>query len=213
MTQTAFAALAADGKLEAIVKARVAKCVEDAINDATGYNSDFINGLKAYVKAELPMDFSGIGLAGYNAELIKMIRGRLDASLLAWMDKSISESMGDLLEPPPAEMKVSEMVKLFAETLDEHERDELRVRCKDDDGMVKGYWSIEMTVGSRQSETWRVAVGGRDGEIYSISVPYHGEITKRLFTARTWGFERALFRLYAGKTKIVRDEVGTYFED
>ena len=213
MTQTAFAALAAHGKLEAIVKARVEKCVEEAIKDATGYNSDFSNGLKAYVKAELPMDFSGIGLAGYNVELIKMIQGRLDASLLAWMDKSIGESMGELLEPPPAEMKVSEMVKLFAESLDEHERDELRVRCKDDDGsVVKGYWSIEMTVGSRQAETWRVCVS-RDGEIYSMSVPYHGEITKRLFTARSWGFERALFRLYAGKTKIVRDEVGTYFED
>lgn len=205
LAQAQFETLAKDGGLERLMRAQVESCVKRAIESATDWNSPFQKALEAHVKNAMPMDFAALGLAQYNGEIIKVIKAKLDASLLQWVDKSIAESMAELLQPPLAEIKLSEFVQLLRKHVKEHnshEQKRLDVTVRDTDN-ASGYWSMAMKVGNY--EEYHIAVT-KAGDVYSIRVPLQGEVTKTLFVGRCWGLERILWQFYAGKTKIIRDD-------
>lgn len=202
MTQEAFAAMAVSGDLQKMVQTQVTACVKRAIEECTGYGSAFMKGLNAYVAESLPMDFRSMNLAEYNGELMKVIQAKLDGNLQVWIDKTMSKQLGELLEAPPAEIMVSELVATCRKEMSEDEERDFSLEIKvDESSSTAGYWSLQI---GKRGDGYRLAVTPK-GEIYSVSVPYHGDVTKRLFACRGYGLDRVLWRLYACKTRLVRD--------
>ncbi len=210
MVNNSLAALAAEGKVEAIVRTHVEKAIGTAVAETiTGYNSTFAKALKAYIDGAMPMDFKAIGLDGYNDLILRTIKNKLDASLVAWVNKGIAEEMAELLQEPPESIKLSELVRQFRKENRHENDDEISVYLEEDDGSLLNYWtlSLDPKPGKRKHDCELYMAVDSQGQIYSLKVAYRGDMTKGMFVGRLYGFERTLFRLYVGKTKIIKDSV------
>ncbi|WP_395736312.1 hypothetical protein [Prosthecobacter sp.] len=213
MVNASLAALAAEGKVEAIVRTHIEKAIGTAVAETiSGYNSPFTKALKSYVETALPMDFTGIGLAGYNDLIIRTIKNKLDASLAAWVNKGIAEELGELLQEPPESIKLSELVQQFRKENRHENGDEITVHLKEDDGSLLNYWtlSLDPKPGKRKHDCELYMAVDSKGQIYSLKVAYRGDMTKGMFVGHLYGFERTLFRLWVGKTKIIKDHVNEW---
>lgn len=209
MVGAALSAMDKEGKVEAIVRQHIEKAIGLAVGEAiTGYQAPFNKALQEYVKNALPMNFDRIGLDGYNEAIIAIIKRKLDASLEAWVNKGITEELEELLQPPPESINVSKLVQQLKKTRDEY-RDgagDVTVHIEDS-GSVDGHWRLHLDKAANKSArdcSYELAVDDK-GKIYSIRTPYRGDITKALFIGPLYDFERTLFRLYAGKTKLILD--------
>jgi len=211
MVNAAAATLSAEGKIEAMVKVALEKAIGTVVQEAVcGYNSPFTVELKKYVAGALPMDFKRIGLDGYGDMVIKVIKQKLDASLEAWVSKGIAEEMKELLAHPPESMKVSELLKELQKEQDSDAREDGFSAHLTKDSYISGYWELALDAKpglDRNKCGFRLSFD-KEGQMYSIRVPYGGDITKVLFVGPVHGFERVLLRLYMAKTKLVLDEEG-----
>lgn len=205
LVQTAFTKLVEEGELQKLVDTRIKDLVKSALEQATNWKSPFQEGLNQYVTESLRMDFSKLGLGAYHATIIEIIKSKLDASLMTWVDKTIAESMGELLTPPPESIKLSEFVIQMHGYMKRTHRGEGEIEFEIEESDTNGYWALNAKFGSYKLNKYRIAVS-RTGEIYHISIPYEGDITKRLFVStRNEPFEKSLWQFYAAKTKLIRD--------
>lgn len=210
MVGKALSAMDEEGKVKAIVRQHIEKAIGTAVGEAiTGYEAPFNIALKEYVKNALPMNFDRIGLDGYNEAIIGIVKRKLDASLEAWVNKGITEELEELLQPPPESIRVYDLVQQLKQTRDEF-RDghgDVTVHVEDSNS-ADGYWRLYLDKADSKPKrdcSYELAVDD-NGKIYSICTPYKGDITKALFIGPFYDFERTLFRLYAGKTKLILDD-------
>lgn len=171
-----------------------------------GYKSPFKVALEEYVKAALPMDFRSIGLEGYQGAILAAIRQQLDASLMAWVQKGISEHLAELMEPPPECMTVEALREMLSKEKDQDDNESCYVRTEITHRDTPGYWNVQFIVQHGHREEITTVSVDRDGCIYNIHLPYRGQVTKGVFMGQLHGFELALFRFYVGKTKLVRED-------
>ncbi len=207
MVADSMTALQNEGKVESIVKVNLEKAITEAVKDAvTGYNSPFKKALKEYVAGALPMDFKGIGLDGYNAMVMAVLKRKLDASLEAWVDKAISEDLQELLQTPPGTINVSDLLKQLEKEQEEDHRHQ-GLTCHVSEGNLNGYWTLNLDAkpGVKERDCGFNLSVDNEGQVYHMSFPYKGDVTSKMFVGRLHGFERTLFRLYIGKTKLILD--------
>ena len=213
--QTAFTDMVTSGQLKKVIETNVQKAVESVLSDCFRNYSPFQKALAEHINATLRVDFERLGLAGYNATLLQIIKTKLDAAVFQFAEKQIGEGLAELLQNPPAEIKVSELVAMLKKQLQEdssyHEEsrpDVVDCEVQTDTGIVAGYGQVKLTVKRRGSTDGRCYELAIDSEqrVYRVSLPYQGDISKRVFAGPFFDFERALFQIYAAKTKLVLDE-------
>ena len=209
IVQHALAQMAESGQFNKIVEAMVHKSVEEIISQCFNYGGPFQKQLAEAINKNIHIDFSHLGLAGYNQTLLNIIKAKLDSSIVQFAQKQISEGLDQLFATPPAEIKLSELVELYKKYLAEDDRDkemEINAKVIRSEG-CDGYWRLKLDgVPNKYGKQFEIACDNK-GNIYSISAPYHGDLTKALFAGPFYGFERALWQMYAAKTKLVIDDI------
>jgi hypothetical protein len=198
----AFAGLVERGELKQIIDKNVKECTERVMRDAFSYNSGFEKALRDHLNANLKIDLSSVGLAEYNATLLGIVKAKLDANISRFADKQFKEQLEELLQSPPLEVKLSEVIEQY------------RDYVKKDTG--EGYFNGTVLVEQDGSFT-HVALAAKPGverfscdvrfdvhrdRVYSIDLKYHRNITEGLFCGQFYGFERTLFQMWAARTKV-----------
>ncbi|VVE29247.1 hypothetical protein PEP31012_03580 [Pandoraea eparura] len=208
----AFANVIASGAIEKAIQERVTKTVNDLINDQISAHSDFGRQLRDHVKAALQVDFSHLGIPGYNDFLLKIIRGQVEAQLNSSVGKHVETQMTQLLAPAPAQIKLSELVAQFIK-----DNDESHYGCSCDgpeqitlvvegSEIPRGYHRVYLDKEEGKSKyQCKVQLALTDeGEVYSITIDEE-EVKKSLFVGPLYGFDLRIFQMHAAGTKIIVD--------
>jgi len=207
--QKAFGAMVSSGKLATIIEENVQKSVESIIRSAFDYHGTVPRALAEYLNKNLKVDFEGIGLAGYNEFIAKIIRQKLDAVVFKYGEGLIGKQIDELLSNPPESITLSQLIEQYHKfAREEQDEEPFAMSCEViESDSVSGYCRVKLGAKSsrtRSEKHYELALTGK-GEVYSISAPYSGDITKRLFVGPLFGFERLLFQMYAAKTRLVID--------
>jgi hypothetical protein len=208
--QKTFGAMVSNGKLAALIEENVEKAVTQMIRSAFDYHSPFTRALSEYLNKNLRVDLDGIGLAGYGDFLAKVIRQKMDAAVFKYGEGLIGKQIEELLAKAPEQITLSQVIEEFEKFIREEDGEgRASVDCElKDSESATGYFRVKLSAkGARNlaDKNYELACDGT-GEIYQISVPYSGDITKQLFVGPLFGFTRMLFQMYAAKTRLVVDE-------
>lgn len=206
----AFANIVASGAIEQAIEAQLTKTVKTIIDDELRSYSPFGEELKARVKTAMQVNFDDLGLPGYNDLILKIVRRQVDAYANDAIANQVEKQLGKLLEPAPAEIKLTELVESFIESNVE------RYGCSCERGPSRITLHIEPTgYGSRwirlDKEPGKdkyecgisFLVGDQGGHISALRVDRH-DVTKTMFVG-LYGFEQKLFQMHAAGTKLVID--------
>lgn len=212
------------GLVEKCVEEQVAKTIKEIVSDQLRAYSNFGEQLKVAVKESLALNGS-LDLPAYNDALLKIVRLQLETYTRDCLEKQVAQNLTKLLEPPPAEIKLSQLVEMYRQRVKEklqggcycHGETGILFRRKDhDSGFVYVdlhdepkpkkdglLFSADIRLGIHRDVLFSLSFGNRD-------------IEKELFVGEFHGFERMLFQMKAAKTRIVVDchegDVETYIE-
>ncbi|WP_198364066.1 hypothetical protein [Burkholderia ubonensis] len=124
-------------------------------------DSDFGKQLSEHVKKAVQVDFSNLGIPGYNDLILKIILQRVDASLNEQIEKHVTSQLDELLAPAPEEIKLSELVadfikfqadkQLYSCSCDLPERITLLVETS---GSYSALFSLPALTAGAQSDGW-----------------------------------------------------------
>ncbi|MDN7413041.1 hypothetical protein QZM42_31420 [Burkholderia vietnamiensis] len=206
---SAFSSIVAAGVIEKAIEEKLTKTITSIIDGELQSYSDFGKQLSEHVKKAVQVDFSKLGIPGYNDLILKIIRQRVDANLNEQIEKYVTEQLDELLAPAPDEIKLSELVADFIKfqtekqsyscSCDLPERITLLVET---DGSFT-HIALDKDHGSERYRCpWRIDTN--DGRVYSVKID-EIDPKKALFIGPMYGFERKLFQLYAAGTKLVID--------
>lgn len=208
---SAFERLIAVGAIEKAIQERLEKTVTETIREELGSYSDFGKQLKEQVKDALQVDFSKLGIPGYNDFILKIIRRQVEADVSNTIAQHIEKQVTDLLAPAPGEIKLSELVAQFIEA---NKPDGYSCSCDDpsritlnvEESQYGSQWiSLDKESGKdRYSCSIRFAVSNDDGKIFALRVDGQ-EIAKTLFVGDMYRFERSIFQMHVAGTKLIVD--------
>ncbi|MCA8048055.1 hypothetical protein [Burkholderia arboris] len=205
----AFSNIVTSGTIENAIEEKLTKTITSIVNDELQSYSEFGKQLSEHVKKAVQVDFSKLGLPGYNDLILKIIRKRVEEGLNEQIERHVATQLDELLAPAPEEIKLSELVADFIKF--QAEKQSYSCSCDLPD-------RITLTVDTEGSFThigldkeagidryrcpWRIDT--MDGRVYSVRI---NEIDPKnaLFIGPIYGFERKLFQLYAAGTKLVID--------
>jgi hypothetical protein len=216
----AFENMVTTGAVATIIEQHLMSCVQSAVKDALSSYGDFGKMLKEQVAKSLTIN-ENLGLPEYNDLILKIIRKQVDAQIGAQLQRNVAEQLAKLLETPPAEIKLSKLFEEFREyAVDHYARDEeshFTVGMKNNDYRDGSYdvWFDLKRDRSQFQSAHRVGVDA-DGCCWRLTVD-NEDANQRLFLGPLFGFERLLFQIKVGGTKIIRDctpdDVDTEYPD
>ena len=219
---TAFANIAASGAIEQEIEAQLTKTVKTIITEELRSFSPFGESLKEHIAKALQVNFSELGLPGYNDFILKIVRNQVDAYVNNSLAIQVERQLAKLLEPAPAQIKLTELVKSFIESNAE------RYDCSCAHGPARITLHIEPTeYGSRwvrlDKEPGKdkyeceisFLVTTENGRVSALRIGRQ-DVTKTLFVG-LYGFERKLFQMHAAGTKLIIDaeeyDINTNYPD
>lgn len=211
----------ASDTIEKAIEAQLTKTIQREVESALSSYSEFGKELDAAIKSALKVDFSGLGLTGYNDVIIKIVRAQVDANVNNLLAKQVEEQMTELLAPPPAEIKLSKLVEQFIEA---NKPDGYSCSCDDSDRITlivehsdyndqSGWVYLDKAEGMEKYQcSTRLAYN--DQRVYSIKID-DKDPSKTMFVGPLFKFERSLFQMYAAGTKLIidgdADSIDTYY--
>jgi hypothetical protein len=199
----------ASGELDAAIKRKLDKTIDDILDDMLRSYSPFGKSLRAQLEKTLSVDMD-LGIGGYNVLVADIVARRLAEAIQGEWAADLAKRLDEVLRAAPKTIKLSELLVKLAEGHEDTARD--------------GRWShatmlIERTeYGSRwvyldpepRNERekyrfkWRLLVHD-DGEISRVSGDDAEGSKRTLLAGRRYGMEGLLFQLHAGKTRLELD--------
>ncbi|MFM0022156.1 hypothetical protein [Paraburkholderia azotifigens] len=222
----AFSNIVASGAIEKAIEEKLTKTITSLVNEELQSYSDFGKSLSAQVKSALQVDFSTLGLPGYNDLILKIIRSQVDQQTNASIASQVEEQMKELLSPAPSEMQLSELIAEFIESehrnigcsCDSPNRITLIIEDGTDNGRyptLSEFYHIyfDKEPGKDKYDcAYRIAVN--NDKVYSVQLD-RKDPNKTLFVGPIYGFARRVFQLYAAGTKLIidgdADSINTYY--
>jgi hypothetical protein len=209
-----FQQIASSGAIDAMIEKQLTETIQTIIKDSLRSHSDFGRALEEHVKKAVNVDLHRLELPGYNDLILKLIQQQVAVQLDNQIAVQIEKQMSELLAPPPAEMRLSELLKEFIESksndsscvCDGPERISLHIE-KHPDGYAHVYFDEDE--GKEKYSCGyaiHIASGGR---VYSLKIDEQ-DISKKLFIGPFYNYERRLFQLYAAGTKLIIDGENEY---
>lgn len=207
-----------EGKLEAIVRAKVEKTVEEVVQDMVRSYSDFGKGLKEEINKAFKIDFEQISAVDYNHIVVTIVKEQLDKRLLESVKEPIvAEIDGYLGVLEKKEWKLSELVDEFKKHERSDDRDNERMTLhvnKSNYGSTHVYIDKDSGKQSYDCE-YQFSITTKTGIPYTFrSGKYHPHNGDLRIDTLHGSFEKLLFRLYAQHAIITIDECDTdYYYD
>jgi hypothetical protein len=192
----AFANIAAAGTIEKAIEAQINKTITEAVSEHLRSYSDFGKQLNAAVKTALAVDMDHLSLPRYNDLIVKLVRASVAANVDQTLAARVQGQIEELLQPAPAEIKLSKLIEDFIKHAAENNYDDhefISLHVERSTGITEGYVGIYLDKAPRKSK-YSCAIQidcNREGEIYSLKID-EKEIGKTMFVGPTYGFERDL---------------------
>lgn len=193
------------------IKAEATKAADEAIKEAVNsYRSKFPKTIKAAVEKMLPHELSLDGQANWNHAISQYLSQRLAEMHDQRIEQAVKPMLDKVLATPPAELKVSELVKQAIEFWAEDARREHEsnptIIVERSEGVVSGYWHLYIDPASHTSKySCKVQLAVNDkGEVYGVRVDEQ-DLKKLRFAGPFFNFDAYLFQLYTGGTKLILD--------
>lgn len=203
----AFEKIVNAGVIEAAIEKKLTETVISIIDHELRSYSDFGKALEAHVKQAVNVDLGRLELPGYNDLILKLIQRQVATQLGNQLAAQIEKQMTELLAPPAAEIKLSELLKDFIETKASDcacdGPDAISLHVEKSSGGYAHIYFDEQEDCSKYSCKFAIHVDN-DGKAYSVKID-EKDPKKQLFVGPFYSFERRLFQLYAAGTKLVID--------
>lgn len=216
-----FSKIVASGVIETAIEKKLTETINSILDAELRSYSDFGKQLGAQIKTALNVDFSNLGLPGYNDLILKIVRRQVDGHIAKSAAMHIEEQMAALLAPPPAEIKLS---KLVADFIEAKKSDDCsrggsdRISLHVEETGYGGYWIFIDEVGGKEKYRCdiRIGINSTDGQIFGLKID-EKDVKSTLFIGSMYNFERDLFQLYATGAKLIvdkdADDIDTRFPD
>lgn len=203
-----------------VLEAAIAKAFKSAVDDATGYRSEFSEKLKAQLKDALP---SGLGIDDVakfqhvlNAEATKAVQGMNAETVRAAMAEVVSKVMPDV----PQRVKLSELLTMARDGFHK-EKHEAFYAHYDPSPYGHGYLALDSNedCSSPYSANFRLQFN-EEGEVYALKFDGVDMTPTKTPTVIT-EIESVMMCLYTGRTTLeidideddVRDAAQGSYED
>jgi hypothetical protein len=207
----AFANVVAAGTIEKAIEEKLSKTITSIIDDELRSYSDFGKSLHEHVKASMAVDFSNLGLPGYNDLILKIVRRQVEAQVNATIAAQIEPQLTELLSPAPAEITLTQLIAEFIKDRSDYHGcscdspDQITLIVEGSES-VDGYHHIyldEEEGKSKYSCAIQIATN-KESEVYSLKIDDR-DPKKALFVGPLYNFERRVFQMYAAGTKLIVD--------
>lgn len=209
-----------EGKLEAIVRAKVEKTLEEVVQDMVRSYSDFGKGLKEELAKAFKIDFDRISMVDYNTIVTSIVKEHLDKHLMLYVKEPIANEIKEYVGAlDKKEWKLSEIVERF-------KKDEISDEDRYSGGEItvivekSNYGSTHIHFDERRGKKsyeceFKMSLDTRSGIPYSFDIgkynPHRGDLR---YDSLHGEFAKFFFRLYAQKAIIIIDEFDTeYYND
>ncbi|MGG1651363.1 hypothetical protein [Paenibacillus sp. NRS-1780] len=209
-----------EGFVEQVVKKRVQETITKIVDDVFGTWGDFKKNLEKEVESSLKVNFSELGLSGYNQLVLSTVKESLDQALHIQGVEKMKERMDDLLSNAKPEYKLSELIKEFKESVNEdHEYDdeEISFHVRNLSHIIFIDFDKESDKGEHSCE-YGITVSKESGTVSNVRLrsDYRPdrEMDKKNILGGFYGFEDTLFKMFAAGSKLIVDEeaVDMYYE-
>lgn len=209
-----------EGKLEAIVRAKVEKTIEEVVQDMVRSYSDFGKGLKEELTKSFKIDFERISMVDYSSIVTSIVNEQLDKHLMLYVKEPIANEIKEYVGGlDKKEWKLSEIVEIFKK---EEISDEDRYSGGEITVIVErsNYGSTHIHLDERHDKKsyeceFKMSLDTKSGIPYSFDIGKYGSNRGdiRYESLHGW-FSKFFFRLYAQKAVIVVDKFDTeYYHD
>jgi hypothetical protein len=207
----AFANVVAAGTIEKAIEEKLSKTITSIIDDELRSYSDFGKSLSEQVKAALAVDFSNLGIPGYNDLILKVVRRQVDAHVNSVIATQVESQLTELLESAPESITLTQLVAEFIKDRSDYHGcscdgpDEITL-VVDGSSSVDGYHNIYLDEeGGKSKYSCAIQIAtNKEHTVYSLKIDDR-DPKKTLFVGPLYNFERRLFQMYAAGTKLIID--------
>lgn len=209
-----------EGKLEAIVRAKVEKTLEEVVQNMVMSYSDFGKGLKEELTKAFKIDFDRISMVDYSSIVTSIVKEHLDKHLMLYVREPIANEINEYVGAlDKKEWKLSEIVEIF-------KKDEISDEDRYSGGEVtvivqkSNYGSTHIHLDKENEKKpyeceFKMSLDTKTGVPYSFDLgkynPHRGDLR---YNSLHGEFSKFFFRLYAQKASIIVDDYETeYYHD
>ena len=191
--------LSESGKIELMISKKLESVIKDTIESELSSYSDFGKNLKRHIKECVGIDFSSLGIDGYNDHMLRMIGTIMDKQMQGESKEMLEATLTEMLSDPPKEIKLSELIKLFKEKFTEEANEERieRMTCIVEGRNDNFFAHVSMSM-KENTEKYRCD--------YRFGLSIDGEdLKKGLFVGPFYGLERLMYQMHCCGTHVVLD--------
>jgi hypothetical protein len=205
----AMSKVIAEGVIEKAIKDQLTNTIKGIIEKELRDWSDFGKQLTEAVKRSLALN-GELDLPSYNDAVMEIVRQQVAGQSHAIVQQQVAANLAKLLKPPPATIRLSELVELFKEFCKEQARygcscdshGEVTVRIEERDGYRHIYLDDEPN--KRRGECEIQLDVTPKGEVYLLRGKWFGQ-ANALFGGSIYGFQKTLFDMKVAGTVIEFD--------
>lgn len=193
-------------KLNPLLEKAVNEALKSAIDNATGYRSEFREALEKQMKDALPHGFALDDVAKFqhvlNASMSKLVDVANNETVKAAMDKVVKSVMPDV----PARVKVSELIKDARQGFLKADHEAFYAKYRESEySSGSGWLSLDEDEGCRSERSAGIQLAiSKNGEVYSLKMDGK-QIMPSSVPNALGHFEGLLLSMYVGRTTIEMD--------
>lgn len=197
--------------LQPKVEKALDEAIAGAIKEAMGYSSEFRTAINKAVQAAMPSGFDGVERIG------SLVRTRVTEMLTLAQDSALSQlidqQLADLIEPVPAELTLTGLMRELTKRWGEAEFDRPEgeapsfILSKSSYGHYTLYLDKDEGKDDYECDFALTFSSGREGgQLEILTLRVRGEDSKGARTiSRRWNDELYLTQLFVGKTQFTMD--------
>lgn len=198
---TAFANVVTSGAIEQAIEKQLADTIGSLIKAELREYSDFGKAIKERVQQAVCVNLDRMDLPSYNDLILQIIRRQVDGIMQSEAAAQLESNMAKLLEQAPTEITMEKLIEDFIEAnKEDKEGQDFTLLIERKYGAT--YISLDEEPNKREYDCdFQISVD-KDGKVYSLMLGAK-DASKTLFMGPFYGFERALFQMYAARTKLI----------
>lgn len=191
-------------KLNPLLEKSVNDAIKSAIDDATGYRSEFRKALETQLKEVLP---HGLGISDVakfqhvlNTAMTKLVDAANNESVKTAMDKVVKSVMPDV----PARIKMSDLIEAARDGFHKEDHESFYARYRESD-WGGGRLSLDDDEDCRSEHAAEIRLAiTKDGEVYSLTLNDE-QVTPSKLPKAISHMDGLLLSMYVGRTTIEMD--------
>ncbi len=184
--------------IQPIVNKAIARAIESAITDVTGYRSEFVTALKTQLAAALPHGLDVADVANFQQVLNHALTETVKGTNAATVHTALVAAAKHMLPDLPARMKLSELIGMAREGLNKNEGEAFFAKLElSEYGGAWIYLDSNANLDRKHEADIRVGIT-KAGECFALKMTGR-DMTPTTFHAVVSKFNGVLLAIYTGR--------------